>query len=148
MVTLKRIPIWKNAAIKTSWIFRGCLHKFWTKAVCTETERASPLPFLQQVIRRAWSEAWHATGETGWSRFKNCSYKCNLARNGSVSAFFPKKKSRYLLLIQQHWRPGQLGRRLTCLIPLATLRPGVGIKFDWFCGIASWLQLEFQLKFF
>ena len=30
------------------------------------------------------------------------SCKCNLTRNGSISAFFPKKKSRYLLLIQQH----------------------------------------------
>lgn len=36
--------------------------------------------------------------------------------------------SRYLLLIQQHCRPGQLGRRLTCLIPLAILRSRVGDK--------------------
>ena len=91
MVTLKNIPSGKTQQQTFHWYFedvnKNHCAKFWTKVFSTETERASPLPFLQQVLRRSWSEAWHATGETGWSRFKSCN--CSLTRNGSVNAFFP-----------------------------------------------------------
>ena len=146
MVTLKRILIWKNAAIKTPWIFRGCLHKsleqkqFALKPKELHHCHSCNRSFAVHGQRRGMLQVNEDEADSKIvatisaisqeiDKLVHVCHKKNPEFNsieGQVSwvGVWPA------WYLWQHW-----GREL-------------GYNLDWFCGITSWLQLEFQLKFF